>query len=167
MTSNWCGFETSCMQQLSMIMSLCSISGYSAAILREVSKNSPSDSFLESQHLAKVENFCFCRYKHDICFVNRGELLSSVLPREFESEPGNPFGIRLSYNFHALDNTQNALKHYLLKHQLSTLCTQSNLMFKHSVFSFSILTDNHDIDVFLSGLNTWIRLAVQDVDVQI
>lgn len=54
-TSNWCGSETSCMQQLSMIMSLCSMSGYSLAILRDVSRNRPSDSFLKL-HRSKLHS---------------------------------------------------------------------------------------------------------------
>merc|ERR1711892_620886 len=45
-TSNCHGLETSCMQQLSMIMSLCSISGYSAATRLLTSRNKPSVTFM-------------------------------------------------------------------------------------------------------------------------
>ena len=41
MTSNWCGFKTICIAMLSMILSSVLMSGYSAAISREISRNSP------------------------------------------------------------------------------------------------------------------------------
>lgn len=74
MTSNCCGFETSCMQQLSTITSLYLIPGYRLAISRQDSKNSPSASFIMLALWTAVTVFRLLRYAYsNAYFAMRSE----------------------------------------------------------------------------------------------
>lgn len=64
MTSNCSGFETSCMQQLSTIISLYLIPGYFVATSRQDSKNRPSASFIMFALCTAVTFFLLFRYAY-------------------------------------------------------------------------------------------------------
>ena len=64
MTSNCSGFATSCMQQLSTIISLYLIPGYLVATSRQDSKNRPSASFMMFALCTAVTFFLLFKYAY-------------------------------------------------------------------------------------------------------
>lgn len=84
-------------------------------------------------------------HSHDRCLVNGGDLVSAILLGVVESVSGDTFGSFVSDKLDGLYHTIH------------------DLVFNAGVLSFGVFTDEHSVDVVVSGLETFDGLAWSNV----
>lgn len=110
------------------------------------------------------------RQFHNVGLVYGGDASSTGILGVFECVTSHTFTVVIGYDFHALDNTGNALFFDEVNQWVDVPYWKSiltHLVLHHSVFTFGILSYNDNVDVLMTSYDARIWFAFQYVYEQI